>query len=203
MNAWNPPPGPWKAIAACLSRPFAWGGRAGPAEFWWFTSVYLALQVLALAYLLLPPVRVAWWWREAYVDGEARAWEVLARFDPPPFPDLLMPVHVMSTEWFLYLVLSIPPTLSWIGVLLRRLHDTGHRGWWAWVAVIPGVGVPLLIVLLIAPGEIHRNRFGPGRGVPRRGTAEAAAILHTPVEPLAEVHGSDALRALRESRMRA
>jgi uncharacterized membrane protein YhaH (DUF805 family) len=203
MESWRPPPGPLEAVRICLARPFAWGGRAGPSEFWWFTLVFVIFQVIALYWLLAPPVRVALWWHQAYVDGEARAWEALIRFDPPPFPDVSVPIRWMSLDWGLWLALSTLPTLSWIGVLLRRLHDTDHKGWWFWLILIPGVGLPLLVVLLIAPGEIHRNRYGPGRGVPKRGTPEAAMILNTPVEALADCEGPEALRALRASRMRA
>jgi uncharacterized membrane protein YhaH (DUF805 family) len=192
-----------KAILTCLARPFSWGGRAGPTEFWWYTLVFVTLQVLAIGFLTLPPTRVAWWWYQAYTDGEARAWEALVFFEPPPFPDLLMPVRVMRAEWAIWFLVSLLPTLSWIGVVLRRLHDTDHRGWWFWIILIPGVGLPLLIVLLIAPSEIHRNRYGPGPGVPKRGTAAAAVVLNTPIDPLAEIEGAEALRRLRESRMRA
>lgn len=37
---------------------------------------------------------------------------------------------------------------------VRRLHDTGRRGWW-WLVV------PIALVLMALPGDPASNRFGP------------------------------------------
>ena len=48
-----------------------------------------------------------------------------------------------------------------ITLLVRRLHDTGRSGWTAWVLLIPGVGVLILLFLLAQPGDPASNRYGP------------------------------------------
>jgi uncharacterized membrane protein YhaH (DUF805 family) len=190
-------PGPLGAVAICLTRPLAWGGRASPSEFWWFAGPFLVIQVAALLWLALPPTRVVLWWHAAYTDAEARAALQATLFAPPPFPDISIPIRWMSLDWGLWFFGSILPGLSFIAVTIRRLHDTDHSGWWIWLVLIPGAGLALLVVLLIAPGEIHRNRYGPGRGAAAHGPV-------TPVMPgVPAVDSAEALRALRESRMRA
>lgn len=49
------------------------------------------------------------------------------------------------------------PALS---VLVRRLHDTDHSGWWYWIGLVPLVGVILLLVWLCTRGTAGDNRFG-------------------------------------------
>jgi len=48
-------------------------------------------------------------------------------------------------------------------VLVRRLHDTGRAGWWMLVALIPAVGVFVLLFLLVQRGEDGPNRYGAPR----------------------------------------
>jgi uncharacterized membrane protein YhaH (DUF805 family) len=45
-------------------------------------------------------------------------------------------------------------------VTVRRLHDTDRRGWWCLLGLPPYVGL-ILLVLLVLPGTIGDNRFGP------------------------------------------
>lgn len=43
----------------------------------------------------------------------------------------------------------------------RRLHDTGRRGAWLLIALVPLIGLLILLVLLAAEGERRANEFGP------------------------------------------
>jgi uncharacterized membrane protein YhaH (DUF805 family) len=51
--------------------------------------------------------------------------------------------------------------LPGIAVGVRRLHDTDRSGWWLLIALIPLIGVILLIVWLATEGTAGANRFGP------------------------------------------
>ncbi|MFD8205164.1 DUF805 domain-containing protein [Streptomyces sp. NPDC059695] len=51
--------------------------------------------------------------------------------------------------------------LPYVGVLIRRLHDTGRSGWWALLALIPVAGVIVLIVFCAGEGEQQQNAHGP------------------------------------------
>ena len=49
---------------------------------------------------------------------------------------------------------------SW-SVLVRRLHDINHSGWWWLLVFIPIIGWIILIVFLASPGTPGPNRYGP------------------------------------------
>ena len=56
--------------------------------------------------------------------------------------------------------------LPGLSVTVRRLHDTDRSGWWYWIALIPLVGIILLIVWFCTRGTRGPNRFGPENGAP-------------------------------------
>lgn len=49
------------------------------------------------------------------------------------------------------------PTLA---VMVRRLHDTDHRGWWVLVLLIPLVGWLVLLYFFGKASDEGENRFG-------------------------------------------
>lgn len=63
-------------------------------------------------------------------------------------------VFILSIIWA---AIMIVPTL---GVLWRRLHDTGRSGGWYFISVIPFVGIIILLVFLCQPSQPFANRFG-------------------------------------------
>lgn len=46
-------------------------------------------------------------------------------------------------------------------VMVRRLHDIGKRGVWAFILLIPLVGPIILIVFMIKKSHAGNNEFGP------------------------------------------
>ncbi|MGC5004507.1 DUF805 domain-containing protein [Streptomyces sp. NBC_00353] len=65
-----------------------------------------------------------------------------------------------------YLAVLLPS----LGVLVRRLHDTGRSGWWVLFAAIPLAGPITLLVFLVSEGERSDNAYGPD---PKSGYAAA------------------------------
>jgi uncharacterized membrane protein YhaH (DUF805 family) len=49
------------------------------------------------------------------------------------------------------------PSLS---VLVRRLHDTDHSGWWVFISLIPLIGAIVLLVFCVQDSQPEENRFG-------------------------------------------
>lgn len=54
------------------------------------------------------------------------------------------------------LVMLIPG----LAVGARRLHDIGRTGWWQLIALIPIIGVIVLIVFYVQDSDPGDNRFG-------------------------------------------
>jgi uncharacterized membrane protein YhaH (DUF805 family) len=50
-----------------------------------------------------------------------------------------------------------------LAVLVRRLHDTDHSGWWFWLVIIPIIGWIVLIFFLASSGTPGTNKYGPPR----------------------------------------
>lgn len=46
-------------------------------------------------------------------------------------------------------------------VCVRRLHDSSRSGWWLLVALVPLVGLVVLLVFFLAPSTPGENRHGP------------------------------------------
>ncbi|MDD4871384.1 MAG: DUF805 domain-containing protein [Kiritimatiellae bacterium] len=48
-----------------------------------------------------------------------------------------------------------------IAVSVRRLHDTNRSGWWLLIALVPLVGVIVLLVFMATDSTPGDNQFGP------------------------------------------
>ncbi len=67
-------------------------------------------------------------------------------------------LHLGGILGGLFAVALLLPSL---GVMVRRLHDTGRSGWWYFIVLVPLVGVILLIVWFAAEGTKGPNAYGP------------------------------------------
>jgi uncharacterized membrane protein YhaH (DUF805 family) len=56
-----------------------------------------------------------------------------------------------------WIAATIVPALA---VLVRRLHDTNHSGWWALIGFIPIIGFIVLLVFTVTDSDTGANRFG-------------------------------------------
>ena len=48
-----------------------------------------------------------------------------------------------------------------LGVLVRRLHDTGRSGWWILIGLVPFVGGIVLLVFMFLDSQPGNNQYGP------------------------------------------
>jgi uncharacterized membrane protein YhaH (DUF805 family) len=58
------------------------------------------------------------------------------------------------------LIYSLATLLPSLGVIVRRLHDTGRSGWWFLISFIPLVGAIVLLVFLATEGTRGPNAYG-------------------------------------------
>ena len=70
----------------------------------------------------------------------------------------IIDVGILVYLFPLYVLAMIIPSLS---VSIRRLHDTGHSGWWYFIIIIPLIGPVWLFVLLVTDSKPEENKWGP------------------------------------------
>ena len=56
-----------------------------------------------------------------------------------------------------WLVWQIPG----LTLTIRRLHDTGRRGWWLFISVVPLIGPLVLLVFMLQASQSGENQYGP------------------------------------------
>ncbi|MEO0550020.1 MAG: DUF805 domain-containing protein [Pseudomonadota bacterium] len=66
----------------------------------------------------------------------------------------LLGVTVPFEVWFVLF-------LTLISVSVRRMHDTGRRGWWVLLGITNPITFLLAIYRLLQPGDPGTNEFGP------------------------------------------
>ena len=57
-------------------------------------------------------------------------------------------------------IYSLAVLIPGLAVGVRRLHDTDRSGWWLFLALIPIVGIIVLIVFWATDGEPAVNQYG-------------------------------------------
>ena len=90
-------------------------------------------------------------------------WFTLFNFSisiPVTMIDLIIGIEVVPGYGPFASILIIALLLPSLGLVVRRLHDTGRSGWWYFIALVPCVGFIILLVFLIIDGEPHPNAYG-------------------------------------------
>jgi uncharacterized membrane protein YhaH (DUF805 family) len=122
-----------QAIRACLSNYATFSGRARRAEYWWFALFGILMQIAA-----------------AVLDGGVTR--------TPLMPGAGM---MWSGSGPIQGLVSLALLLPNLAVTVRRLHDTGRSGWWLLIALVPMVGLIVLLVFMVLPGNAGANDYGP------------------------------------------
>jgi uncharacterized membrane protein YhaH (DUF805 family) len=65
------------------------------------------------------------------------------------------------------LIYSLAVLVPGLAVAVRRLHDTGKSGWWLLIALIPLVGIIVLIVFWATDSTPGANDYGMSEKYPR------------------------------------
>ena len=73
------------------------------------------------------------------------------------FEDPIVAFRLTTGVSVIVALLLIVPTYA---VLVRRLHDTGRRGWWILLYFIPWIGTIALIIMLCQKSD-EDNKYGP------------------------------------------
>ena len=119
------------AIKSFWSNYATFSGRARRSEYW-FIQLFLLLTNLAAAAIDL----------------------VLMDFDV----DRFIANGGGGIVGLIWILATIVPLLA---VLVRRLHDTGRSGWWAFIGLLPLIGFIVLLVFTVEDSHSGENAHGP------------------------------------------
>ncbi|SFL93152.1 DUF805 domain-containing protein [Salibacterium qingdaonense] len=68
---------------------------------------------------------------------------------------------MMAIPAVLTSIYGLAVLLPSLGVLIRRLHDTGRTGWWFLIQLIPFIGSIVLLVFMCLDSQEGTNEYGP------------------------------------------
>jgi uncharacterized membrane protein YhaH (DUF805 family) len=120
----------------------------------------------------LPTPLVSYWKlvvleRYAKFDGRSRRaefwWYFLANLIISfvlNFIDMVIGLGMGGGVGVLGLIYSLAVLVPGLAVGVRRLHDTNKSGWWLLFALVPLVGIIVLIVFFATDGQPGPNRYG-------------------------------------------
>ena len=80
------------------------------------------------------------------------------------FPDIVAASGGNGPIGIVFSLLTFIPGLA---LSVRRLHATGHSGWWLLI-VLSVVGILLILFWAVQPGQRQSNKFGPDIEAGRR-----------------------------------
>jgi uncharacterized membrane protein YhaH (DUF805 family) len=70
----------------------------------------------------------------------------------------------------LSLIYGLAALIPGLAVTVRRLHDSGKSAWWLLIALVPIIGLAI-IVLLVLDSEPAANKYGPNPKLGLQGAA--------------------------------
>lgn len=123
-----------EAVSNCFNKYATFTGRARRSEYWWF-GLLAMLIVFAMEFTLFAAF--------AAMGSDSTAATVL----------------MVACGFFTLAYLAI--ILPSLAVFFRRLHDTGHSGWYWFLSFIPIVGSIILLVWCCQDSDPRPNQYGP------------------------------------------
>ncbi|GDX31824.1 aminopeptidase [Actinomycetes bacterium] len=131
-----------QAISTCFRKYATFSGRAKRSEFWWF---FLFVYVVGIILLVI----------DGFTGIQIGAQEVMIGNNPTQLPG----IGVLGLIW------SLATLLPGIGVMVRRVHDSGKSGWLVLLGYVLmlacGIGIILLLVLALLKSTPGDNKYGP------------------------------------------
>ena len=126
--------GLFEAVKSVFSKYATFQGRASRSENWFFYLFNILLEIGLLIVGLILGAIVG--------DGTGA----------------LAGMGIAYVLLCIYGLIALIPSIS---VFVRRMHDIGRSGWWYWLALVPLVGVIVLLVFLLTGSDRGDNQYGP------------------------------------------
>jgi uncharacterized membrane protein YhaH (DUF805 family) len=120
-----------------LKKYVVFSGRATRSEYWYFVLFNTIISMVLMGIDIAMGTGSA----ESTMSGDAGV-------------SMNMSAGILTGIYTLAVLL---PSLA---VLIRRLHDTDHSGWWVFISLIPLVGAIILLVFLVKDSTPGENQYG-------------------------------------------
>lgn len=142
MNAWDYFKQAWQ-------RWKQFDGRARRREYWYFalSPLLFVIATMIIAAIVIPNLNR----HPASPDVPG------ATSDPMSLPTLLFLYVLIAC----FLILYVRFLVASLAVSVRRLHDTGHSGWWVFFGAIPLIGPLYMLYLHCKDSDPGNNQYGP------------------------------------------
>jgi uncharacterized membrane protein YhaH (DUF805 family) len=121
-----------ESISTCFKKYVGFEGRASRSEYWWFVLFGALVHILSRT-LVSSVLNLLFF---VTYDLYAPVGEILS--------------------WIVFLGMVLPG----LAVTVRRLHDNDRSGWWILLALIPLIGIIVLVFWYCQRGTAGQNRFG-------------------------------------------
>lgn len=130
------------AVKRAFSQYCSFHGRASRSEYWWFFLFNFLVGAIIVG-----------------IFGGAGYAEVIrtAMTDPVKASS----IELSGTYVTLANLWSLITLLPGLGLFWRRMHDTGHSGWWWLWGLLPVIGWIVLLVFLCKNSVPVENKYGP------------------------------------------
>jgi uncharacterized membrane protein YhaH (DUF805 family) len=135
-----------ESIKTVLSKYAVFNGRARRSEYWWYALAVAIVTTILYAVLVAPSYGE---YMSAILEASA------AGAAAPAMPGSLTAGYLIMS------LINLALLLPGLGVMVRRLHDTGRSGFWVFFLLVPIVGPIMLIVWFATNGTPGPNQFGP------------------------------------------
>ena len=121
------------AVKRAFGKYCCFTGRASRSEYWWFVLFLFIIGAIIQTFATITTVKS------------------MANGDSSPF-------NIFTVIMYIWNLIVLLPSL---GLLFRRLHDTGRSGWnWCW-GFLPVIGTIILIVFCCQESQPQENKYGP------------------------------------------
>lgn len=121
-----------------LKKYVVFSGRATRSEYWYFTLFNIIISMILMGIDIAMGTGSA----ESTMSGDAG-------------------VAMNMSAGILTGIYTLAVFLPSLAVLIRRLHDTDHSGWWVFISLIPLIGAIVLLVFLVKDSTPTENKYGP------------------------------------------
>lgn len=91
-----------------------------------------------------------WWWT---------LFAIIVALVATTIDSIFFSTNMMMDTGPVGLISSLALFLPGLSLWIRRLHDTDRTGWWAWIVLVPFIGLIVSLVFTLLPSKMGPTRW--------------------------------------------